>query len=53
MPADAVAGAPQPLDAYWGGLAKRGQKTFAVGESGPGNLLSRRGDMVKSDLCAG
>lgn len=49
MPADAVAGAPQPLDAYWGGLAKRGRKTFAVGESGSQTSPSR-GDMASQTL---
>ena len=44
MPADSVSGAPQPLSANWGGLA------VAVGESGPSNPPSRRGDMVSQSL---
>ena len=44
MPADSVAGAPQPLSANWGGLAR------AVVESGPRNPPSRRGDMVSQYL---
>ena len=44
MPADAVAGAPQPLRSYWGGLAK------TVGESGPRTPPFRRGDMVSQSL---
>jgi RNA polymerase sigma-70 factor (ECF subfamily) len=60
MPADSVAGDPQPLSAYWGGLAKPrpvrpvlafwGAKTLAVGESGPRTPPSRRGDMVSQFL---
>src|SRR5208337_3056668 len=44
MPADSVAGAPQPLNANWGSLA------FAVGESGRRNPPSRREDMVSQPL---
>jgi len=61
MPADSVAGAPQPLNVNWGGLAKPGPperpvlafwggRTFAVGESGREIPPSRRGDMVSQSL---
>jgi len=46
MPADAVAGAPQPLSINWGGSTE----AFAVGESEPRNPPSRRGDMVSRSL---
>ena len=44
MPADSAMGAAHPLSAYWGGLGK------TVGENGPGNTPSRRGDMVSQSL---
>jgi len=61
MPADSVAGAPQPLSIHWSGLAKPGAsdrpvlafwggKTFAVGESDRGTPFSRREDMVTQSL---
>ena len=61
MPADAVPGAPQPLNAYWGGLAKPKHperpglafwsgKALTVGESGPSIPSFRRGDMVSQSL---
>ena len=45
MPADAVAGAPQPLSIHWGGLTN-----LAVSESGRRNGSSRRRDMVSQSL---
>jgi len=61
MPADSVSGAPQPLSANWGGLAKPGLsgrlglafwggKAFAVGEGGGRTASSRREDMVSQPL---
>ena len=50
MPADSVAGCPQPRSINWSGLAFWSGKTLAGGESKRGTPFSRREDMVTQSL---